>query len=107
MVAGAEAANRRAAGGYETPPETLLYLKHVENARREMDGLEPLPLTPEEERLELEGDRRFLEELPALRSEPGWQNEEARALIDHWERDVRGRLDEAARTGEATDRRSE
>jgi len=77
-------ANRR--GRYETPPEVLLYCKHVDNARREMDGLEPVPLTPEEEALVLETDRRFLEEvLPELRSSVGWQGEEARALLDGWE----------------------
>jgi hypothetical protein len=56
-----EANRRAAAGGYETPPEVLLFLKHMDNARREMDGLEPVPLTAEEEELEAEHDRELLE----------------------------------------------
>lgn len=86
-------------GHHETPPEVLLYVKHVDNARREMDGLDPVALTPEEEALDLESDRRFLEEgIPAYRASPGWQGEEARTLLDSWERDIRGRLEEAAQT---------
>jgi len=50
----------------------LLFLKHMDNARREMDGLEPVPLTAEEERLSLERDGRLLEEgIPAIRGSPG------------------------------------
>ncbi len=86
-------------GRHETPPEVLLHCKHVENARRAMDGLGPVPLSPEEEALDLESDRRFLEEgIPAYRASPGWQGEEARTLLDSWERDIRGRLEEAAQT---------
>jgi hypothetical protein len=88
-------ANRRAAeGGYEIPPYTLLYLKHVENARREMDGLEPVPHTAEEEELEAEHDRELLEsDCYGLRDDPGWQSPEARAMLDHWERDAREDLE--------------
>jgi hypothetical protein len=76
-------ANRRAAsGGYEIPPYTLLYLKHLENVSREMDGLEPVPLTPEEEALEAEIDRE-------LRDDPTWCEEEVMAMIEEWESNAR------------------
>jgi hypothetical protein len=78
-----EANRRRAARGYETPPYTLLYLKHLENVSREIDGLEPVPLTAEEEALEAEIDREM------LRDDPTWCEEEVMAMIDQWESNVR------------------
>ena len=81
-------ANRRAAeGGYEIPPYTLLYLKHLENVSREMDGLEPVPLTAEEEALEAEIDREL------LREDPDWREEDALAVFDHWESTARENLE--------------
>ena len=77
-------ANRRAASDYEIPPYTLLYLKHLENVSREMDGLEPLPLTAEEEALEAEIDRELLREDP-----DDWREEDALAVFDHWESTAR------------------
>ncbi len=77
---------------YETPPYILLHLKQMDNARREMEGLEPVPLSPEEE-LERESKRDALENLiPTMRADPGWQGEEARAFLDEWERDARERV---------------
>jgi hypothetical protein len=87
---GLEAARKGEERPYEIPPATLLYLKLVDNARREMDGLEPIPLTPEEEELERESERDALESLiPAMRADPGWQGEEAQAMLDEWERSAR------------------
>ena len=56
-----------------------------ENARRELLGLEPLPDLPyTEEDREREDDRRFLGEIiPAYRAGPGWQTEEAKAVLDY------------------------
>ena len=66
----------------------------MDNARRQMDGLEPVPLTVEEEALEAEHDRELLESgCYGLREDPGWQSEEARAMLDHWERDARENLE--------------
>jgi hypothetical protein len=70
--------------------ERLLHIQ--ENARRELHGLEPLPDLPytEEDR---EDDRRFLEEtIPAYRESRGWQTEEARAVLDHWQQHTEERL---------------
>jgi len=68
------------------------YFHVVENARRELDGLEPLPDLPytEEDR---EDDKSTLEKsIPVYRESPGWQTEEAKAFLDEWERDIRERL---------------
>ncbi len=83
-------AAQRAGEPRKTPPHLALYLKHAENARREMDGLEPVPLSSEEEELERESERDALENLiPRLRADPGWQGEEAQAFLDEWERSAR------------------
>jgi hypothetical protein len=61
------------------------FLHAQENARREIQGLEPLPDLPYTD-ADREDDRRFLEEtLPAYRERPGWQSEEARVFLDAWE----------------------
>ena len=79
-----EANRRRAeASGYEVPPYTLLYLKHLENVSREIDGLEPVPLTAEEDALEAEIDREM------LRDDPTWCEEEVMAMIEQWESNAR------------------
>jgi hypothetical protein len=67
--------------------ERLLHLH--ENARREIEGREPLPELPytEEDR---EDDRRCLEEIiPAYRASPGYQSGEGKAFLDHWEQSIR------------------
>ena len=69
-----------------------VYLHAHEQERRERAGLEPLPDLPytEEDR---EEDRRLLEEtIPAYRAAPGWQTEEARAVLDNWHRQTEERL---------------
>lgn len=70
--------------------ERLLHT--LENARRELDGRELLPDLPytQEDR---EDDRRFLEEtIHAYRAGPGWQTEEARAILDYWQEQTEERL---------------
>jgi hypothetical protein len=68
------------------------FLHAQENARREIQGLEPLPDLPytDEDR---ENDRELLEEtLPAYRERPGWQSEEARAFLDYWQQSIEENL---------------
>ncbi len=68
------------------------YFHAHENARRELDGLEPLSELPytEEDR---EDDQRTLEQaIPAAREDPAWQTRDAKAFLDEWERDLRDRL---------------
>jgi hypothetical protein len=73
--------------------EAELHCKLVENARREMAGEEPEPLTPEEEALCLELDLWMLEEgIPHLRAGPGWQSAADKEKLEEWERDIRERL---------------
>jgi hypothetical protein len=70
--------------------ERLLHV--IENGRREIEGRELLPDLPRTEQ-DREGDRRFLEEtIPAYRESRGWQTEEARAVLDHWQRHTEERL---------------
>jgi hypothetical protein len=72
------------------------YFHAHENARREIEGREPLPELPytEEDR---EDDMRFLEEIiPAYRAGPGWQTEEAQAVLDAWEQHTREKLAKGA-----------
>jgi hypothetical protein len=79
----------------EAPQNSRIWERYFhahENARREIEGREPLPDLPytEEDR---EDDRSFLEEtLPAYRAGPGWQTEEAQATLDYWEQHTRERL---------------
>jgi hypothetical protein len=41
-----------------------------------------------------ENDRRFLEEtIPAYRAGPGWQTEEAKAVLDYWQQQTLKRLE--------------
>lgn len=42
---------------WETPMYVRLYLKHLENHRREEAGEPPIPLTPEEEQYEREAEK--------------------------------------------------
>jgi hypothetical protein len=70
--------------------ERLLHLH--EQARREIEGREPLPDLPytDEDRVD---DRRCLAEvIPQYRMSPGYQSGEGKAFLDHWERETRQRL---------------
>ncbi len=42
---------------WEIPMDVRVYLKHLENYRREEAGEEPIPLTPEEEQYERETEK--------------------------------------------------
>jgi hypothetical protein len=68
------------------------YVHAHENARREIEGREPLPDLPytEEDR---EDDRAcLLEVIPAYRAATGWQTEKARNFLDAWEQRIREKL---------------
>ena len=84
------------AGGGANPPQlsrTMEHLLHThENARREIEGEEPLPDLPytEEDR---QDDRACLEELiPRYRASPGWQSGEGKDFLDDWEQRTKERL---------------
>ena len=84
------------AGGTGEPPQrsrAMEQLLHAhEQARREIEGREPLPDLPytDEDR---EDDRRCLEEtIPAYRASPGYQSGEGKAFLDHWEQSIRDKL---------------
>lgn len=91
-----ERSEARAVGGEDAEKRRrvlALHFKSYENARRELEGSQPLPLTEEEERWEWESDQEFLaEHLPQLRADPGWQDKAARAVLDYWEEDTKRRL---------------
>ena len=79
-------------GPNEAPPHVLLYLKHVDNARREMDALEPVPLSPEEEALDKD-DPEWDEWWEDYRT--AWDSRDSEALRDvneRWHRMRRGRV---------------
>ena len=74
--------------------ERLLHA--LENARREIEGREPLQDLPytEEDRRE---DEEFLAHtLPTYRASPGWQTEEAQSVLDDWEKHTLERLQRGA-----------
>jgi hypothetical protein len=65
------------------------YFRALENLDREKAGLPPLPYTEEDR----QDDEEFLlETLPVFRASLGWQGEEARHVLDEWERDTIERL---------------
>jgi hypothetical protein len=72
------------------------YFHAHENARREIEGREPLPELPytDEDR---EDDRRCLEEIiPRYRSSPGYQSGDGKAFLDQWEQSIRDNLAKGA-----------
>ena len=65
------------------------YFRALENLDRQEAGLPPLSYTEEDRR----DDEGFLQEtLPAYRTNPGWQTEEAQGVLDEWDRSTRDRL---------------
>lgn len=77
------------AGKWSRPRDLDRYSRALENIDRLEAGLPPLPYTEEDRR----DDERFLQEtLPAYRTNPGWQTEEAQGVLDEWERSTRERL---------------
>ena len=72
------------------------FLHALENARREIEGREPLPELPytEEDR---QDDTEFLREtLPAFRASLGWQTQEAQSVLDEWEKHTLQKLEKGA-----------
>jgi hypothetical protein len=84
-----------ASGKAESPQtsRTMERLLHLhENARREIEGREPLPDLPRTEEGR-EVDRRCLEQvIPSYRTSPGYQSGEGKAFLDHWEQCIRDKL---------------
>jgi hypothetical protein len=80
---------------YEVPPAMDRLLDAIEDARREIAGLPPLPSEARPyTAAEREDDIRFLrEELPKYRADVGWQGEEAQGLLDSWEEETKARLE--------------
>ncbi len=81
---------RQVAGqrSYEVPAYLTLYLKELENIQREEAGLDPIPLTPEEEALSAAGEEWFAEEyIPHLRELGG--SPETLAIIEELEEHAR------------------
>jgi hypothetical protein len=83
-------------GAAALPPErsrTMERWLHLhENARREIEGREPLPDLPRTEEGR-EVDRRCLEQvIPSYRTSPGYQSGEGKAFLDHWEQCIRDKL---------------
>jgi hypothetical protein len=65
------------------------YFRALEIFNREKAGLPPLPYSEADRR----NDEEFLlETLPFYRANPVWQTEEARHVLDEWERNTRERL---------------
>ncbi len=85
--------------GYKIPRRVERYFHALDNARREIDGLEPLPNLPYTKE-DYEDDLRTLHEhIPAMRTSAGWQKEEARTLLDEWERSLREKLEKGQTDG--------
>jgi hypothetical protein len=69
------------------------YFRAPENLEREEAGLPPLPYTEEDRR----EDEEFLREtLPAYRTNPGWQTEEAQRILNEWEKHTMHSLENGA-----------
>jgi len=87
-------ASRRADKG-GSPHYLDSYFRALENLDREMAGLPALPYTE----VERKDDEEFLlETLPFYRANPGWQTEEARHVLDEWERNTGERLEKGTQS---------
>lgn len=77
---------RTAQSASQGPPRCLeRYFRSVDNYRRELDGLEPLPVLPYTE----EDHQDALRTIAAYCAEPGWQIGEAKAFLDQWESNLK------------------
>jgi hypothetical protein len=85
-------ASRRAEKG-RIPRYLDSYFRALENLDREKAALPPLPYTEEDRR---DDEEFLLETLPFYRANPGWQTQEARRVLDEWERNTRVRLEKGA-----------
>ena len=85
--------------GYKIPRRVERCFHILENRRRRLDGLEPLPDLPYTEE-DYEDDLRTLEHtIPAMRNSAGWQKEKGVAFLDEWERDLREKLEKGPTDG--------
>jgi hypothetical protein len=81
--------------GFSLPIEVRVYLRAIERQRALEDGKEPPPYSREEIEAMHRWDLETVEGRGAktqLRDTPGWQSEEARALLESWEEGARRRL---------------
>ena len=69
------------------------YFRALENFNREKVGLPPLPYTEEDRR---DDEEFLLKTLPSYRASLGWRTQEARHVLDEWERDTIERLQKGA-----------
>jgi hypothetical protein len=79
----------RPEGKIDSPRSLEAYFRALENLDREKAGLPPLPYTEEDRKVD---EEFLLETLPSYRASLGWQGEEARHVLDEWERDTIERL---------------
>jgi hypothetical protein len=70
-----------------------------EQARREIQGLEPLPDLPYTEEDRLDDMDTLAETIPAYRASPGYQHGEGKAFLDEWEQSLRDKLAKGAQHG--------
>ncbi len=86
-------ARTQAHQAYKTPRRVERYFHILENAQRRARGLEPLPDLEYTEEDRQDDLTTLHEHIPAMRNNAGWQKEEARALLDEWERNLREKLE--------------
>jgi hypothetical protein len=78
---------------FAAPPQMLVLIKHLDNARRELSGLEPIPLTEEEKAIEYAMNKQFLgETAPEYRQSRGWPSEQAQSTLDQMEAATREKI---------------
>jgi hypothetical protein len=77
----------------DSPRHLEAYFRALENLDREKASLPPLPYTEEDRR---DDEEFLLETLSSYRASLGWQGEEARHVLDEWERDTIERLQQGA-----------
>ncbi len=75
--------------GYQVPRHMERFFHAMESARRELEGLEPLPDLECTE----EDYQDAMNTIAAYRAEPGWQIGEAKAFLDQWEQETRERME--------------
>jgi hypothetical protein len=79
--------------GSRSPRYLEAYFRALENLQREEAGLPPLPYTEDDRH----DDEEFLREtLPAYRANRGWRTQEARHVLDEWEKHTMHSLENGA-----------
>jgi hypothetical protein len=98
-----EEQTEKANSQWEVPMYTRIYLKHIERHRARKEGHEPPPFTQEEIEYLYQED---LQEAAGegttahYRASPGWQTEEAEALLDAWQKSAARRVELVEELGE-------